>query len=213
MLECEDQISPSFTWELCKEAVKLSHHPALPEGGALFKRKREEMGLSSLDLNSELQQSVAASERLEEGDQEEEELPFEQRDSQYDSSLPESTEEEEVGLQSLDLHLTGPREERNAGGDGQLEGDELDGSEEVTLSKRFGGFQRGRHGYRKLIGYPARPLQKRYGGFIGVRKSARKWNNQKRVNQLLRQYLGLRSSRSGRFNSAPVSRVWRQNRL
>lgn len=210
LLECEGQISPSFTWELCQQAVKLSRHPALPEGGALLKRKREELGLTSLDLNSELQQSVAASERLEEGDQQEEELPFEQRDSQYDSSLPESTEEEE-GPQSLDLHLTGPREERNAGG--QLEGDEVDGSEEVTLSKRFGGFQRGRHGYRKLIGYPARPLQKRYGGFIGVRKSARKWNNQKRVNQLLRQYLGLRSSRSGRFNSAPVSRVWRQNRL
>lgn len=212
LLECEGQISPSFTSELCKQAVKLSHNPTLPEGGALMKRKREELDMTSLDLNSELQQSVAASERLEEGDQEEEELPFEQRDSQYDSSLPESTEEEE-GPQSLDLLVTGPREERNAGGDGQLGGNEVDRSEEVTLSKRFGGFQRGRHGYRKLIGYPARPLQKRYGGFIGVRKSARKWNNQKRVNQLLRQYLGLRSSRSGRFNSAPVSRVWRQNRL
>lgn len=196
---------------MCKQAVKLSHQPALPEGGTLLKRKREELGLTSLDLNSELQQSVAASERLEEGDQEDEELPFEQRDSRYDSSLPESTEEE--GLQSLDLDVTGPREERNAGGDGQLGGNEVDGSEEVALSKRFGGFQRGRHGYRKLISYPARPLQKRYGGFIGVRKSARKWNNQKRVNQLLRQYLSLRSSRSGRFNSAPVSRVWRQNRL
>lgn len=213
LLECEGQISPSFTWELCKQAVKLSHHPALPEGGALFKRKREELGgLTTLDLNSALEQSVAASENLEEGDQEEDELPFEQRGSQYDSSLPESAEEGE-GPQGLDLDLTGPREERNAGDDGQLEGDEVDASEEVTLSKRFGGFQRGRHGYRKLIGYPGRPLQKRYGGFIGVRKSARKWNNQKRVNQLLRQYLSLRSSRSGRFNSAPVSRVWRQNRL
>lgn len=208
MLECEGQISPSFTWELCKQAVKLSHHPALPEGSALLKRKKEGLGgLNALDLNSELQQSVAASEH-----QEEDELPFEQRGGQYDSSLAESTEEGEVP-QGVDLGLTGPREERDAGGDGQLEGDEADASEEVTLSKRFGGFQRGRHGYRKLIGYPARPLQKRYGGFIGVRKSARKWNNQKRVNQLLRQYLGLRSSRSGRFNSAPVSRVWRQNRL
>lgn len=95
----------------------------------------------------------------------------------------------------------------------QLEEDEDDTAEAVTLSKRFGGFQRGRHGYRKLIGSPTRPLQKRYGGFIGVRKSARKWNNQKRVNQLLRQYLGMRSSRSGKFNSIPVTRVWRQNKL
>lgn len=216
MLECEGQISPSFTWELCQQAFGLSQHPTLPEGGALFKRKREELGLSSLDLDldSELQQSVAASEHLEEGDQEEveEELPFEQRGSQYDSPPGESTEEQGVP-QGLGLGPTGPREERNAVSDGQLEGGEADGSKEVALSKRFGGFQRGRHGYRKLIGYPTRPLQKRYGGFIGVRKSARKWNNQKRVNQLLRQYLGMRSNRSGRFNSAPVSRVWRQNRL
>ncbi|CAG12991.1 unnamed protein product [Tetraodon nigroviridis] len=105
-----------------------------------------------------------------------------------------------------------PREERYAGGNGQLKTDEGDTREATALSKRFGGFQRGRHGYRKLIGSPVRPLQKRYGGFIGVRKSARKWNSQKRVNQLLRQYLGMRSSRSGRFN-VPVTRPWRQNKL
>lgn len=219
MLECEGQISPSLTWEVCKRAAKLSHHTVLSEGAALFKRTGEELGLTSLNLNSdnELQQSAAAAaaaERFEEGDRDE--LPFEQRGVQYDSSLLESTEEGD-GLQGLDLSLTDeekrPREERNVGSEGQLERDEADTSEAITLSKRFGGFQRGRHGYRKLIGFPVRPLQKRYGGFIGVRKSARKWNNQKRVNQLLRQYLGMRSSRSGRFNSIPITRVWRQNKL
>lgn len=200
--------------------MKLSHHTALSEGVALFKRTGEELGLTSLDLNSdnELQQSAAAAaaaaEHFEQGDQDE--LPFEQRSVQYDSSLLESTEEGD-GLQGLDLSLTDeekrPREERNVGSDSQLERDEADTSEAITLSKRFGGFQRGRHGYRKLIGFPVRPLQKRYGGFIGVRKSARKWNNQKRVNQLLRQYLGMRSSRSGRFNNIPITRVWRQNKL
>uniref|UniRef100_A0A8C3AL31 Prepronociceptin b n=1 Tax=Cyclopterus lumpus TaxID=8103 RepID=A0A8C3AL31_CYCLU len=124
-------------------------------------------------------------------DSELDEAPFEQRSVQYDSALLESEEDGEEGLSE----------------------DEDEGSEAVALSKRFGGFQRGRHGYRKLIGSSIRPLQKRYGGFIGVRKSARKWNSQKRVNQLLRQYLGMRSSRSGRFNSAPVTRVWRQNQL
>lgn len=218
MLECEGQISPSLTWEVCKRAAKLSHHAALSEGAALFKRTGEELGLTSLNLNSdnELQQSAAAAaaEHFEEGDRDE--LPFEQRGVQHDSSLLESTEEGD-GLQGLDLSLTDeekrPREERNVGSEGQLERDEVDTSEAITLSKRFGGFQRGRHGYRKLIGFPVRPLQKRYGGFIGVRKSARKWNNQKRVNQLLRQYLGMRSSRSGRFNSIPITRVWRQNKL
>lgn len=208
---CEGHVSSSLTWEVCKRAVKLSHHPMLSEAGALFKRTGEEPGLTSLDLNSdsELLQSAAA-----EGDQDE--TPFQQRSVQYDSSLLESSEEGE-GLQGLGLSLVDDerklREERNAASDSQLEGDEDDGSEAVTLSKRFGGFQRGRHGYRKLIGSPMRPLQKRYGGFIGVRKSARKWNSQKRVNQLLRQYLGMRSSRSGRLNSVPVTRVWRQNKL
>ncbi|KAK9531110.1 hypothetical protein VZT92_010554 [Zoarces viviparus] len=204
LLECEGHVSSSLTWEVCQRAVKLSRHPTLSEGGALFKRMGEELELTSLDLDLN-------------SDSEQDEAPFEQRSVQYDSSLLGSSEEGE-GLLGPDLSLADgerkPREQRNVGSDGQQEGlSEDEGSEAVTLSKRFGGFQRGRHGYRKLIGSPMRPLQKRYGGFIGVRKSARKWNSQKRVNQLLRQYLGMRNSRSGRLNNAPVTRVWRQNQL
>ncbi|CAN9507793.1 unnamed protein product [Ophioblennius macclurei] len=202
LLECEGHISSALTWEVCKRAVKLSHFPTRPDGGALLKRAEEELELTSLDMDSD-------GEMLREGAGGDE-APFEQRSIQYDSEeagregqMEEEDEEQEEGL---DLHDRQPREETNAEGDGQS-------SEGVALSKRFGGFQRGRHGYRKLIGSPVRPLQKRYGGFIGVRKSARKWNSQKRVNQLLRQYLGMRSSRSGRFNSGPVTRVWRQNKL
>ncbi|KAM4522532.1 prepronociceptin b [Odontesthes bonariensis] len=215
LLECEGHVSSSLTWEVCKRAIKLSHHPSLPGGGALFKRTGEELDLTPLDLNSdnELLQSAAAK-HFQEEDQEDK--PYEQRSVQYDSSLLVSPEEGE-SLEGLDVSLADEerkqREERNVDGVGQREGDEDDSSEVITLSKRFGGFQRGRHGYRKLIGSPMRPLQKRYGGFIGVRKSARKWNSQKRVNQLLRQYLGMRSSRSGRFNNIPVTRVWRQNKL
>lgn len=183
-------------------------HPTFPDEGALLKRTGGELEMTSLELNSDSELQSAAAVPFQEGDRDE--TPFEQRSVQYDSSLPASSEEGD-GPQGLDLSLANedrePREERN------VEGDEDEGSEAVTLSKRFGGFQRGRHGYRKLIGSPTRPLQKRYGGFIGVRKSARKWNSQKRVNQLLRQYLGMRSSRSGRLNSIPVSRVWRQNKL
>lgn len=210
LLECEGHVSSSLTWEVCKHAVKLSRHPTFSQGGAPFKRTGEELEMTSLDLNSDSELQSAAAERLQD------ETPFEQRSVQYDSSLLESSEDGE-GLQGLDLSLADeerkPREERNVESDSQLEGDDDEGSEAITLSKRFGGFQRGRHGYRKLIGSPIRPLQKRYGGFIGVRKSARKWNSQKRVNQLLRQYLGMRSSRSGRFTNVPVTRVWRQNKL
>ncbi|CAG5927874.1 prepronociceptin b isoform 1-T2 [Menidia menidia] len=213
LLECEGHVSSSLTWEVCKRATKLSRIPTLPEGGTLFKRRSEELDLTPIDLNSdsELLQSVTTK-HFQEDDQDE--TPFEQRSVQYDSSLLESSEEGESleGLDARDEERK-EREERNADGVGPLDGDEDDSAEVVTLSKRFGGFQRGRHGYRKLIGSPMRPLQKRYGGFIGVRKSARKWNSQKRVNQLLRQYLGMRSSRSGRFNNVPISRVWRQNKL
>lgn len=215
LLECEGHVSSSLTWEVCKHAIKVSHLPTIPEGGPLFKRTGEALEMTSLDLNSDSELlQAAATENFQQGDQDE--TSFERRSVQYDSSLLESSEDGE-GLQGLALSLADeerkPREERNMESDSQLEKDEDDSSEAVTLSKRFGGFQRGRHGYRKLIGSPMRPLQKRYGGFIGVRKSARKWNSQKRVNQLLRQYLGMRSSRSGRFSSVPVTRVWRQNQL
>ncbi|XP_034018338.1 prepronociceptin b [Thalassophryne amazonica] len=212
-LECEGHVSSSFMWELCKSAVELSRRPSFSEGGTVSKRTGEEMELTSLDLNSrsQLLQSASA-EPFQEGDHDE--PPFEPRSIQYDSSLLESSEEGE-GLPGLDVSMEDGerklREERNL--ESQLERDEGAASEVTTLSKRFGGFLRGRHGYRKLIGSPVRPLQKRYGGFIGVRKSARKWNSQKRVNQLLRQYLGMRSNRSGRFNGIPVTRVWRQNKL
>lgn len=69
----------------------------------------------------------------------------------------------------------------------------------LSVSKRFGGFVKGRHGYRKLMS-PGRSYQKRYGGFIGIRKSARKWNNQKRFSEFLKQYLGM-SARATEFNS------------
>uniref|UniRef100_A0A3B3UD13 Prepronociceptin b n=1 Tax=Poecilia latipinna TaxID=48699 RepID=A0A3B3UD13_9TELE len=184
LLECEGHVSTSLTWEVCRRAVKLSHQPTLAEGGALFKRAGEEPDLTRLDLNAE----SAAAQHLPEQDQDE--TPWDERSVQYDSSLLGSSEEGE----SLD---------------GQL-----DASEGVTLSKRFGGFQRGRHGYRKLIGSPVRGLQKRYGGFIGVRKSARQWNSPKwmNVNQQLRYRSSSRSGRPG-TGGLPTNRRWRQSKL
>lgn len=178
----------------------------------MLKRAGEELTPFDLNAESQVLQSAKHFQVEDVG-----EIPLEQRSVQYDSSVLESSEEGDSpqGLSVADDDRE-QREERNLESDAQLDGEHYDSSEGVSLSKRFGGFQRGRHGYRKLIGSPMRPLQKRYGGFIGVRKSARKWNSQKRVNQLLRQYLGMRSNRSGRFNNSnnlPVTRVWRQNKL
>ena len=211
LLECEGHVSSSLTWEVCQHAVKVPQYPTRPGGGAVSSRTGAELGLTSIDFDSDNQLlESAAAESFRDRDQDE--APFEQHSVQYDSSLLESSEEGE-GMRGLGLdEERQPREEGYVGDNSQLKRDEDEIREATALSKRFGGFQRGRHGYRKLIGSPMRPLQKRYGGFIGVRKSARKWNSQKRVNQLLRQYLGMRSSRSGRFN-VPVTRLWRQNKL
>lgn len=210
LLECQGHVSSSLTWEVCQHAVTVPQYPTLSGGGAVSSRTGEQPGLTSFDFDSdaELLESAAA-ESFQDGDQDE--APLGQRSVQYDSSLLGSSEEGE-GQRALGLdEERQPREERYVGGNSQLKRDEEEIREAAALSKRFGGFQRGRHGYRKLIGSPVRPLQKRYGGFIGVRKSARKWNSQKRVNQLLRQYMSMRSSRSGRLN-LPVFRLWRQNR-
>lgn len=67
------------------------------------------------------------------------------------------------------------------------------------ISRRLDGFPRGTHGSRPAP--TARGVQKRYGGFIGVRKSARKWNNQKRFSEFLKQYLGM-SPRSSEYDIA-----------
>ncbi|XP_077366885.1 prepronociceptin b [Festucalex cinctus] len=206
LLECKGQVSSSLTWELCERALKLAIYPPFAEEGALLKSAAGELQMTSLDLTSDSGLQSAAAQPFQEDDEDLDEAPFEQRSVHYDSSLLESSEAGE-DVQSLALHLD------DGDGEGGNVSEQDESSEAVSLSKRFGGFQRGRHGYRKLIGSPARHLQKRYGGFIGVRKSARKWNSQKRVNQLLRQYLGMRSSRSGRFNFSPVTRVWRQNKL
>lgn len=211
LLECEGHVSSSLTWEVCQQAVTVPQYPTLSGGGAVPPGTGGPLDPTSFDFDSgNAPLESAAAHSFQDGDQGE--APFGQRGAQYDSSLLESSE---AGEGARGAGLDGgrqPREERYAGGNGQRKTDQDEIREATALSKRFGGFQRGRHGYRKLIGSPARPLQKRYGGFIGVRKSARKWNSQKRVNQLLRQYLGMRSSRSGRFN-VPVTRLWRQNKL
>lgn len=203
LLECEGRVSSSLTWEVCQHAIKVPRDPTPPVGGVASSRTGEQLGLNSFELFES-----ASTESFQDGDQDEE--AFDQRSVQYDSAMLGSSEEGE-GMQGRHEERQ-PREETNVEVNSPITRDQDEIPEALALSKRFGGFQRGRHGYRKLIGSPMRPLQKRYGGFIGVRKSARKWNSQKRVNQLLRQYLGMRSSRSGRFN-VPMTRLRMQNIL
>ncbi|XP_036438540.1 prepronociceptin b isoform X1 [Colossoma macropomum] len=193
LLECEAQASPAPTWDLCNRAVGLNSAALPPEEDAVSKRAEDETeAVEPLAMVSmEDDGSVEFSEALERFRHAAQALG-----ASYEQQ-PDSRMEEEVG------------QGRNV-----VAEDERDGSNDLDLSKRFGGFLKGRHGFRKLLG-SGRSLQKRYGGFIGIRKSARKWNNQKRVSQLLRQYLSLtsRSGRSGRFNNLSIAGVRQKNEV
>ncbi|KAL6486070.1 hypothetical protein MHYP_G00054620 [Metynnis hypsauchen] len=193
LLECEAQASPAPTWDLCDRAVGSNSVALPPEEDAVSKRAEAEtetvepLAMVSMEDDG----SVEFSEALERFRHAAQALG-----ASYDQQ-PDSRLEEEV------------RQEQNV-----VAEEERDGSNDLDLSKRFGGFLKGRHGFRKLVG-SGRSLQKRYGGFIGIRKSARKWNNQKRVSQLLRQYLSLtsRSGRSGRFNNLSIAGVRQKNEV
>lgn len=196
ILECESQASPALTWDLCYQAVGLNQLPLALQGEKTSKRSDNELEpMATVSIEND--NGVEFTEALERFRHAAQALRSQQ------------TSEEMETPQKLGISYDPGTEE-----DGVDAEEEKSNDSGVNLSKRFGGFMKGRHGFRKLVS-SGRPLQKRYGGFIGIRKSARKWNNQKRVSQLLRQYLSLtgRSGRSGRSGdiSNISARIRRQN--
>ncbi|XP_016351868.1 prepronociceptin-like [Sinocyclocheilus anshuiensis] len=181
ILECESQATPALTWDLCYQAAGLKHLSPLLQEEETSKRSDDDEEEPLATVSIENDNGVEYTEALEQ---------FRHAAQALRSQQPSEEEKLEI---SYDRDLD-PRTEE----DQDSVGEEKSGEAAVSISKRFGGFMKGRHGFRKLVS-SGRPLQKRYGGFIGIRKSARKWNNQKRVSQLLRQYLSLtgRSGRSG----------------
>ncbi|XP_064195364.1 prepronociceptin-like [Anguilla rostrata] len=194
LVECKDKVSPGLTLDLCRQAadqLQLYSRPA--EGEILMTDKEADVqALLPADLGDggllyskalELEGphvAQALSADLPGGDRQMAEISLTFHSQRLGSHEEEGVEEQEE-----------EKEERRVGA--KHEGAAM------SLSKRFGGFLKGKHGYRKLMD-PGRPLRKRYGGFIGIRKSARKWNNQKRFSEFLKQYLGM-SSHSSKFNS------------
>ncbi|KAI7799637.1 prepronociceptin precursor [Triplophysa rosa] len=192
ILECESQASPALTWDLCYQAVGLNQLPLALQGEETSKRSDKELQpVATVSIEND--NGVEFTEALE-------------RFRHAAQALHSQQASEEVETpQKLGVSYDPGTEEEQDGVDVE---EEKTNDAGVNLSKRFGGFMKGRHGFKKLVS-SGRPLQKRYGGFIGIRKSARKWNNQKRVSQLLRQYLSLtgRSGRSGNISA----RIRRQN--
>lgn len=194
ILECESQASPALTWDLCYQAVGLNPLPLALQGEETSKRSDNELEpVATVSIEND--NGVEFTEALE-------------RFRHAAQALSQQASEEMETPQQLRVSYDPGTEEEQDGVDAD---EEKSNDAAVNLSKRFGGFMKGRHGFRKLVS-SGRPLQKRYGGFIGIRKSARKWNNQKRVSQLLRQYLSLtgRSGRSGRSGNISAG-IRRQN--
>uniref|UniRef100_A0A8C9R017 Prepronociceptin a n=1 Tax=Scleropages formosus TaxID=113540 RepID=A0A8C9R017_SCLFO len=173
LIECKEKASPALTWDLCRQFRDLSRLRSLSAEGAVLKKGVDQLpALSPVDLEEGEQLFSEALQR------------FHHVARALGADRSVSGREGDVELESPEEGDTEDWDEEDKVADGESDG------AGISLSKRFGGFLKGKYGYRKLMG-PGRPLQKRYGGFIGIRKSARKWHNQKRFSEFLRQYLGM----------------------
>ncbi|XP_026149733.1 prepronociceptin [Mastacembelus armatus] len=192
LIECEGNVTPAFSWDFCRKTLSS---PLSSLSGTMLKRSQEEVGALIPEEEEQVEEGLLLPIALQRFDHVTRALGVEGKDlagkssqlsTAYNSQNSPSFDneyEEEAGQEEGDADLA-------ARGQGDVG---------MSVSKRFGGFVKGRHGYRKLIS-PGRSYQKRYGGFIGIRKSARKWNNQKRFSEFLKQYLGM-STRATEFNS------------
>lgn len=180
IVECEGKTYPSGIWEVCMNALGRASLPvsadSMEEEAYQPLAMRDKLFAGSLKHLDDLTKVIGLSK-----------IEGEKRVSKISGVIHE-LEEKDGGLESRETPLT-----KEVDNFGDPEG------EPKEISKRYGGFLKGKYSYRKFM-EPARGMQKRYGGFIGVRKSARKWNNQKRFSQFLKQYLGM-STRSSEYDS------------
>ncbi|XP_023662544.1 prepronociceptin b [Paramormyrops kingsleyae] len=184
LVECKERASLGLTWDLCHRYGELLQPHSLPVEVTVLKKGMDEAPtLTPMDLESGGQEFSEALERFHHA----------ARALGLDGT---SWEAAQILDPRLPRQLRTEEEEGEGGAADEDDGDREDDGKlqeaAISLSKRFGGFLKGKYGYRKLMG-PGRSLQKRYGGFIGIRKSARKWHNQKRFSELLKQYLGMRT--------------------
>lgn len=189
LIECEGNVSPSFTWDICHTVLSS---PVSSLDGTVTKRSQEEVEAL---FSKEEQGGLLLPIPLQRFDHVTRALGMNEKDLGYKSGQLNTAYDSQKAL-SLDNEYEeeAGQESEDAGVAARGQGDA-----ELSVSKRFGGFVKGRHSYRRLMS-PGRSYQKRYGGFIGIRKSARKWNNQKRFSEFLKQYLGM-TTRATEFNS------------
>ncbi|KAJ0001957.1 hypothetical protein NQD34_001753 [Periophthalmus magnuspinnatus] len=186
LIECEGNVSPAFSWDFCRKALLI---PLEAVKGVARKRSQEEVESFMPDEEEPVDRELLVPMALQRFD-------HVTRGFGIDESDMGDTAYDSQNALSLEDNL------ENEAGQGEVDPDVATralGDVGLSVAKRFGGFVKGRHGYKKIMS-PGRSYQKRYGGFIGIRKSARKWNNQKRFSEFLKQYLGM-STRATEFNS------------
>ncbi|XP_038558153.1 prepronociceptin [Micropterus salmoides] len=192
LTECEGIVSPAFYRDFCRKVLSL---PISSLSGTARKRSQEEAEALFPEEEEQAGGDLLIPFALQRFDHVTQALGVDERDLGGKGSQLNTAYNSQNALSLEDEY------EEEAGREEEAADVAARGQSEVGLSvsKRFGGFVKGRHGYRKLMS-PGRSYQKRYGGFIGIRKSARKWNNQKRFSEFLKQYLGM-SARATEFNS------------
>ncbi|XP_037311612.2 prepronociceptin [Pungitius pungitius] len=189
LTECEADVSPALFWDFCRKVLSSQ---VFTLAGTMQKRSREEV--EALFSEEEEEQplkggllSPFAPQRY---------IPMTRELGSDERHQLNTAYNAQNALTLQDEYEEDAGQEEEGGATDMVAGGQGDAG--LSVFKRFGGFVKGRHGYRKLIS-PGRLYQKRYGGFVGIRKSARKWNNQKRFSDLLKQYLG-RSTKATELN-------------
>uniref|UniRef100_A0A8D2ILB7 Prepronociceptin n=1 Tax=Varanus komodoensis TaxID=61221 RepID=A0A8D2ILB7_VARKO len=179
VMECEGRLPSSATWDLCSKmpSRKVSLRPGLDhaEDGSEWPLEKWDGGLLGGGGGLKPLGDLARAVDLSQAD-----------DEKQGSKLS--------GL------LRQPEAEGDGGHGGRVPPGALQGHREVP--RRMSDFLSGPFSYGQLAEPGVQELQKRFGGFIGVRKSARKWHNQKRFSEFLKQYLGM-APRSVEYDDFP----------
>ncbi|XP_054857887.1 prepronociceptin [Eublepharis macularius] len=167
VMECEGKLFSSATWGICSKATGKATLPG---------------GLDNLE--------AAANQPLEMWDG----SLFRGRGNirhlgDLTRRVDLSKAEDEKQVSKVSGLVRQPEAEEGASDGSQAPLGEL--QDQFEIPKRLGGFLSGPFGFGQVAEPAVQELQKRYGGFIGVRKSARKWHNQKRFSEFLKQYLGM----------------------
>ncbi|XP_070765923.1 prepronociceptin [Enoplosus armatus] len=192
LTECEGNVSPAFYRDFCRQVLSS---PVSSLSGTARKRSQEEVEALFPEEEEQVEGGLLLPIALQRFDHVTRAFGVNERDLGGKGSQLNAAYNSQNSLSLEDEYEEEAGQEEGAA-DVAARGQ---GDVGLSVSKRFGGFVKGRHGYRKLMS-PGRSYQKRYGGFIGIRKSARKWNNQKRFSEFLKQYLGM-NARATEFNS------------